>query len=135
MPVALDSLSPSPTTVDIPVCSAGPDRISLEEVPVAEDEEADGVPDPVTVLSDVPVTVEETTRAPVPLLVRSVIEVTTLDCVWRSPFAVANGLDRSSYCYSLFILGKDLQYVEPVINLDDLRLNCVKATGDVEGLL
>ena len=120
VPVASDCRSPAPVTVEVPVCSAGPDRISLADVPVTEDEEADGVPDAETVLSDVPVTVEETTRAPVPLLVRSVIEVTTLDCAWRSPFAVANGLDRYSYSYGLFILGEYLQDVQSIVNLNDL---------------
>ena len=39
----------------------------------------EGVPDAGTVLSDTPVTVEVTPRAPVPLMVRSVVATTTLD--------------------------------------------------------
>lgn len=46
---------------------------------LVEEEELVSVPDAETVLSDTPVTVEETPRAPEPLLVRSVVATTILD--------------------------------------------------------
>lgn len=70
-----------PTTVLVLVCSVGPDLISLEEEPDAEEEEVAGVPDAGTVLSDTPDTVDtaELTALVRRLLVRAEDAATTLD--------------------------------------------------------
>ena len=60
-----------------------------------EEEEFVSVPDAGAVLSDTPVTVEVTSRTPEPLLVRSVVATTRLDCASREPFAVGKRLHHS----------------------------------------
>ena len=79
MPVTFEPRSASPTTDDAEACIAGPDLISLEEEPVLVDDDAEGLPDAEIVLSEMPATVEDTPRAPEPLLARTAIESTRLD--------------------------------------------------------
>ena len=59
--------------------SATPDTV--EETPA-------GVPLALLVLTEIPDAVEVTPRTPEPLLVRSVVATTRLDCASREPFAV-----------------------------------------------
>ena len=59
------------------------------------EEESVSVPDAGTVLSDTPAAVEVTPRTPEPLLVRSEVATTRLDCAWREPFAVGKRLHHS----------------------------------------
>ena len=59
--------------------SATPDTV--EETPV-------GVPLPEIVLTETPEALEDTPTAPEPLLVRSAVDTTRLDCASREPFAI-----------------------------------------------
>jgi len=82
--------------------------------------DAAGLSDAGMVLSEMPVTVDRTLSAPVPLLVRSVVATTKLDCASSEPFAVGKGYTILLIVIGVFILGEDLQDVQSVVDLNDL---------------
>ena len=61
---------------------------SFSATPDTLEETALGAPDPLAVRTETPDAVEDTPRAPEPLLVRSAVDTTRLDCASREPFAI-----------------------------------------------
>ena len=88
------SFSATPDTVEETPLGT-PDALAVRaETPDAVEETALGTPDALAVRAETPDAVEDTPRAPEPLLVRSAVLTTRLDCASREPFAVGKRLHR-----------------------------------------